>query len=296
MTAQATIHELRNGIVPAAQNLPNVSVGMLDSASYKLAKAIAVDLAASNLIPQRYQGNAPNCLIALNMSARIGADPLMVMQNLYVVHGTPAWSAQFMIATFNACGRFTSIRYEFKGEEGSDVWSCRAWATEKATGGRIEGAWISIAIAKAEGWYGKNGSKWQTMPQQMLQYRAASWMIRAYAPEIAMGIQSVDEVHDTYDATETAPGVYTVTAGDLRQAGAAIEGTTAPTTIDMPAQAEPEKASKPKAQPKEQAQAAQEPASILCPNDPDEDGNPQSVYVTMCDTCQLRPLCPSWGK
>ena len=294
MTAQATVHERRNGITPAVQNMPNVSVGMLDSASYKLAKAIAVDLAASNLIPQRYQGNAPNCLIALNMSARIGADPLMVMQNLYVVHGTPAWSAQFMIATFNACGRFTSIRYEFKGEEGSDSWTCRAWATEKATGERIEGAWISIAIAKAEGWYGKNGSKWQTMPQQMLQYRAASWMIRAYAPEIAMGIQSVDEVHDTYDATETAPGVYTVTAEDLRQAGAAIDA--APTTTDMPPHAEPEKTAKAKAQPKQQAQAAQEPASILCPNDPDEYGNPQKVYVTNCDTCDLRDACPSWQK
>lgn len=69
---------------------------------------------------------------------------------------------------------------------------------------------------------------------------------------------------------------------------------TAPTTADLPAQPEPEKAAKPKAQPK--AQAAQEPASILCPNDPDEDGNPQSVYVTMCDKCDLRDACPSWGK
>jgi hypothetical protein len=37
------------------------------------------------------------------------------------------------------------------------------------------------------------------MPQQMLMYRAASWFIRAYAPEIAMGLHTAEELHDTYD-------------------------------------------------------------------------------------------------
>ena len=37
-------------------------------------------------------------LIAQNMARRMGADLLMVMQNLYVVHGRPGWSAQFLIA------------------------------------------------------------------------------------------------------------------------------------------------------------------------------------------------------
>ena len=33
---------------------------------------------------------------------------------------------------------------------------------------RVEGPTISIQMAKAEGWYDKNGSKWKTMPDVML--------------------------------------------------------------------------------------------------------------------------------
>jgi hypothetical protein len=188
-----------------------VSVGMLDSNSYALAKKISVDLAASNLVPERFRGNAPNCMIALNMSARIGADPLMVMQNLYVVHGTPGWSAQFLIATFNNNPKFSALRYEFKGKEGTDGWACRAWAVEKESGEELKGSWVSIGLAKKEGWYNKSGSKWQTMPQQMLMYRAAAWFIRAYAPEIAMGLHTADEIRETVDLHRSEDGTYTAT-------------------------------------------------------------------------------------
>lgn len=153
-------------------------------------------LASSSLVPKEYQGNVPNCVIALNMANRIGADPLMAIQNLYVVHGRPGWSSQFLIACFNQNPAFSALRYEFKGEEGKDSWACRAYAVEKATETVLYGTWISIALAKAEGWEGKDRSKWKTMPEQMLRYRAAAWFIRAYAPEIAMGLHTADELRE----------------------------------------------------------------------------------------------------
>jgi hypothetical protein len=130
------------------------------------------------------------------MASRIGADPLMVMQNLYVVHGRPGWSSQFLIATFNQSGRFSSLRYEYFGEKDKDSYGCRAWAVEKDTGQRLTGSDITVGLAKIEGWYGRNGSKWKTMPQQMLAYRAAAWFIRTHAPEIAMGLRTVEEIED----------------------------------------------------------------------------------------------------
>ena len=133
------------------------------------------------------------------MASRIGADPMMTMQSLYIVHGTPSWSAQFLIATFNQCGKFSSIRYDFSGEEGADNWGCRARAIEISTGELLTGPLVTIDIAKREGWYQKSGSKWQTMPEQMLRYRAAAWFVRTVAPEIAMGLQTAEEIHDTYD-------------------------------------------------------------------------------------------------
>ena len=196
---------------------PALRVGLTDEKSFALSQRVARMFSESSLVPKSFQGNLPNCVIALNMASRMGADPMMVMQNLYVVHGNPSWSAQFMIACFNACGRFTALKYEFRGREGSDDWGCRAFATEKSTGERVEGAWVSIKTAKSEGWFSKNGSKWQTMPEQMLRYRAASWMIRANAPEISMGIMTRDEVEDTYDM-QAVDGAYQVQpAQDLNE-------------------------------------------------------------------------------
>jgi len=182
------------------QNTENQSTdivpGFSSLQSFELAQRAAALLAKSSLVPKEYQNNLPNCVIALNMASRMGADPLMVMQNLYIVHGRPGWSSQFLISTFNTSGRFSALRYEWVGEEGKDSWGCRAWAIEKATEEKLTGSTVTIDLAKKEGWYQKNGSKWQTMPQQMLMYRAASWFIRAYAPELAMGMHTEEEIID----------------------------------------------------------------------------------------------------
>lgn len=191
MNAVATTEQQ---LIPAAA--PSQALGFGSSQGFEQLQRAAKLLANSTLVPKEYQGNLPNCVIALNMANRIGADPLLVMQNLYLVHGRPGWSSQFLIATFNQCGRFSAMRFEFAGEEGKDNWGCRAWATEKSTGERIYGSWITISMAKAEGWHGKQGSKWKTMPQQMLQYRAASFLVRAFSPELSMGLQTQDELTD----------------------------------------------------------------------------------------------------
>lgn len=214
--ATANLAQLRPQQNPES-NLPRVTVGMTDLQSFELAQRAAKLLASSSLVPKEYIGNLPNCVIALNMAGRIGADPLMVMQNLVIVHGRPTWSSQFLIATFNSCGRFSAIRYEFFGERNTDTWGCRATAIEKATGEKLVGTDITIALAKKEGWYSKNGSKWQSMPQQMLMYRAASWLVRAYAPELSMGLHTADEIGDVYDAAPDANGGYSVTMDSLRE-------------------------------------------------------------------------------
>lgn len=166
----------------------------------------------STIVPDTYKGNLGNCVIALDMSMRMQVNPLMVMQNLYVVHGIPSFSSKFLIATVNACGRFTPLRYEFKGEEGNDNWSCRCYAYESSDKNHKEplyGDWISIGMAKSEGWYGKQGSKWKTMPGQMLRYRAAAFWQRSYAPEISMGFISTEEAQDIDEQTQVEDQVAT---------------------------------------------------------------------------------------
>lgn len=151
-------------------------------------------LAASALVPKEFQGNMANCIIGLEIANRIGASPLAVLQNLYIVHGKPGWSSQFIIAAINSTGKFSPLRFDMTGD--ADKRTCTAWATDLATGDRLESPQVSLAMAKAEGWLDKTGSKWKTMPELMLRYRAATFFGRLYAPEILMGMQTVEEVDD----------------------------------------------------------------------------------------------------
>lgn len=158
--------------------------------------------ATSTIIPDIYRNNLGNCIIALDMAMRMGANPLMTMQNLYIVHGNPAFSSKFLIATINASGRFSPLRYEFKGEEGTPSYSCRCVAYEASDKDHkepLEGDWISIEMANKEGWSQKSGSKWKTMPNQMLRYRAAAFWQRVYCPEISMGLITKEEYEDIQD-------------------------------------------------------------------------------------------------
>lgn len=168
-----------------------------------------------------------NCMIAIEIATRIGASPLMVMQNMTPIYGKPSWSSKFLIATVNTCGRFEPLQFRFtdKGmcgmvEYTDYVWDnasrskkpvtkqfdgkkvmnieCVAYTTKKGSTDVLESSPVSIELAIQEGWYTKNGSKWQTMTKQMLMYRAASFWTSAYAPELSMGMRTVEEQQDIY--------------------------------------------------------------------------------------------------
>lgn len=156
---------------------------------------LARTFAQSPLVPKEFQNNIGSCLIALDMAARCKTSPLMVMQNLYVVYGKPSWSSKFIIAIINQSRKYaTPLQFEFN----KDRTSCYAWATDYE-GNKISGPTITIEMAKREGWYGKNGSKWPTMPELMLRYRAATQFGNTNCSELLMGLPSTDEVMDVID-------------------------------------------------------------------------------------------------
>ena len=164
-------------------------------ANFENAQRMAKALTSSSIVPQGYRDNLADAVIALEMANRIGANPLAVMQNLYIVHGKPAWSSQFLISCVNASGKFTPLRYRQTGERGTDSWGIIAWAKDRE-GEVLESPEVTIGMAKAEGWHGKAGSKWKTMPDLMLRYRAATLFARLFAPELTMGLHCDDEIID----------------------------------------------------------------------------------------------------
>lgn len=173
-----------------------------NDAAFDHAQRMAKALSSSDLVPTQYKGNIANTLIALEMANRTGSSPIMVMQNLNIIHGKPTWSSSFIIAALNSCGRFSPImfRYNDKGVKthGQIKFSdkeCVAYARGK-DGEVIEGPSASIEMAVLEGWYSKSGSKWKTMPDLMLSYRAAAFFGRLYAPDILQGMHTAEEVQD----------------------------------------------------------------------------------------------------
>ena len=170
-TPRATsLNTLQNGSDPARGN---VVCGFDTVAGFEAIQRMANLFSASSIVPENYRSKGANdytskgnCVIALDMALRMGANPLMVMQNLYVVHGRPAWSAQFLIATLNKSGKFSALRYAFQGTEGTDEWGCRAVATELSTGEKLQGPLVTIGLAKKEGWV-------QQVRQQMAEHPGA---------------------------------------------------------------------------------------------------------------------------
>ena len=197
--------------------------------------------ASSDLVPDSYQITSKeseakaigNCMIAMDIALRIGASPLMVMQNMVTIYGRQSWRSKFLIATINACGRFKPLKYKMTnlGKVGiveytsyESTWEtnpqtgrrykkntahqekfdgsnidniqCIAYTTEKNGEEVMESTPVDLVMAIKEGWYTKSGSKWQTMPIKMLKYRAASFWANEYAPELSMGIYTVEENED----------------------------------------------------------------------------------------------------
>jgi hypothetical protein len=373
MTQAATAPQApRPGVNPTSlaelkastRSLPaETQIGFFTAGGLDLMQRAAHLLSNSTLVPKQYQslwvkrdkyGNQEgqptqnpnaisNCVLALNMSQRLGADPLMIMQNLYIVEGRPGWSSQFITAAINACGKFSPLRFEIEdlGEKNFEwsekVWEqnpqngrnfrkdvsknarlrnmkCVAWAIEKATGERISSPPVSIEMAVLEGWYGKDGSKWKTMPEVMLRYRAASFFGKLYAPELLMGIQTAEEIHDTIDLSEMSPGSFgldeepkPMTMDDIKatlpqaapgehidmDTGEVTPKEPVPARAKAPIQAQPpvQKEERAEPAPQPQQQNSQNPNAFPCPR---TDGATM-VTEADCEKCNQRTRCPEWA-
>lgn len=197
------------------------------SDQFQHTQRVAKALSASQLVPQAYQGDAgfANCIVAIMVAQRVGIDPFTVMQNMDVIHGRPSWKSTYIISAVNSSGRFAPLRFETDDKNGG---RCRAWTVDKS-GEKLTGPWVSMEMAEAEGWVKRTGSKWKTMPELMLNYRAAAFFGRLYAPDILNGMQTVDEVTD-------APESYKKESDAVQ----ALNDMAAREVVIQPVQAQPE--------------------------------------------------------
>ena len=240
MTTAAATEPMTPATRPATSSFDVVKLDMTTLQGMEALQRAGNMLSSSTLVPEIYRrwkvdknndrtenpAGLSNCVVALNMATRLGADVLMVMQNMHVIEGRPSWSSTFIIATINSCGKFSPLRFDLSplGDEIDTPYtyiewepipnstknrpvekkgtlkvrpqSCRAWAVEKSTGQRLDGPEVTMQMAIDEGWLQKKGSKWKTMQEMMLRYRSASFFGKLYSPELLMGLQTKEEVED----------------------------------------------------------------------------------------------------
>lgn len=193
-TAVAT--QEKTEVVQSRNKVTDYSLGIFGTSdNFIMAMQMAKALSSSTIVPQTFQKNDANCLIAIEQAQRLQVSPLMVMQNLHVIQGRPSWSSKFLIAAINNSGKFDmELQFDETRDKDGKPFSCTAWTTKN--GRRVEGMTVDMNMAKDEGWLGKNGSKWKTMPQLMLRYRAASFFSSLNCPELTMGLYTREEMQD----------------------------------------------------------------------------------------------------
>lgn len=181
-------------------------------AAYRHFQVIANTFASSQFVPDHFRNKPNDCLIAMNIAKRMGEDPLMVIQNMFVVKGTPGFKTAFMIARANRNAGFrSSIRWtieeqkpEFLEDAGVKYQNLRvtAWTLDRF-GEKIE-ATVDTAMAIGEKW--TSSPKYKSLLRHMLMWRSAAFLVRLYCPEVMLGYSTVDELEDMVAAGQIDGG------------------------------------------------------------------------------------------
>lgn len=194
-------------LVEQQQNAISTWVG---GDTFEMLSGLATKFSQSQLVPTHFKGKPHDCFIAMQMAHRMQIDPFLTLQNLNIINGKPSWAAPFAISLANERGPFSEkIKFTINGD--GDNLSVTAHAALRDSG-EVAQATVSLKMAKLEGW--TKNLKYQTMPEQMLCYRAATFLIRRHCPEILNGMQTNDEVEDiSYSRNERVVEGVPVAAG-----------------------------------------------------------------------------------
>jgi hypothetical protein len=191
---------------------------------------IAKMFAASKLVPAHFQGKPEECMVALSLSQQLKVNPLLTMQNVFILKGKPGFASTFVIALANERGPFADpIQFEETGS--GDKLAVRAFAKMRSTGTVVDFT-VSMSMAKADGWTAN--AKYQSLPSLMLRYRAATFLVRLYCPQVLMGYATAEELDDGHD---TRPRVIEARSTAVEELNAALAAPVDPVaslpTIDL---------------------------------------------------------------
>lgn len=164
---------------------------------------MAQALSKSDLVPEAYKGKTTNIMLAIDTANRMGLSPMFVMEQMSIVRGKRTWSGQACSTLVNGYPKFKNVRLVYVGKEGTPEWGAYVTAVRKDTDEQVKGTTVTMKMAEMEGW--TSNSKWKSMPEQMLAYRAYSFFARVHCADALNGFMVEGEPEDAFGEHREAP-------------------------------------------------------------------------------------------
>ncbi len=167
-------------VLPPSRPPVGTAIGQLmeHAQSMAAAKQLGDALADTDLVPKDYKGKPGNAAAAILYGAELGLNPIQSLQQIFVVHGSPAIYARTAVALLKRHGIVIQT-------VSSTNQAVAVRATDPRTGQVEESTW-DYDRAKLAGY--TTNKKYDTDPQAMLYAKAAMEVCRKIAPDVLLGI------------------------------------------------------------------------------------------------------------
>lgn len=185
----------------AVANMQDVKIskGFLNPTNLAEGMQIAQLLAKSDIVPATFKGKPENILIAMQLGAEVGLNPMQAVQSIYVVNGRPSLWGDAVLGIVQASGLCEYC------EETIDPKNQMATCKVKRKGDPVEVVrTFTLDDARKAGLLGKPGP-WAQYPNRMLQMRARSWALRDKFPDLLKGLRVREEEEDIVDTVAVEP-------------------------------------------------------------------------------------------
>jgi hypothetical protein len=182
-------------------NLPAVKKETFDFMvpdSYERAKEIAEGLAKSKMVPQHYQNNPTDIVIAMSYGAQLGLSPVIALNGIAVINGAPSiWGNTFWGLVLSA-PEVVDVKEEWNEEK--KEWTVTIWRRD------IKHPFVGqfgLNDASKAGLLSdpKKSFTWGKYPKDMARYKARSRAGRAAISDRLCGLGMYEDMRDSVDVS-----------------------------------------------------------------------------------------------
>jgi hypothetical protein len=250
MTAQLATITTNHATLPAESRSVTTQAMVFDPQTLANMQRMAETMASARItIPKHLAGSPGDCLAIVMQAAQWQMNPFAVAQKTHIVNGALGYEAQLVNAVVSSSPLLSSrIGYEWEGDwkgvngkaDKSDERAVIVCATLR---GEVRPRVLRVSMAQVG--EVRNSPLWVSDPRQQLAYLATKRWARLHAPDVMLGVYTVDELQDAVERpmgqAEIVQDDHPTTTSRTEAVKAALAGrgkakvaTTAPTPVATP--------------------------------------------------------------